>query len=263
MSIVGTLGATGLAGCSSLEGNGRDGSESEKLVAWPTVTSERLEDWTLSTSQRQQFGSVSGVRPHARTRLYDNETLREAMTEKTLGQFDQSLAMFFATHINLDGIMARFASQSDIAEPVFAEFRNEMAANGITNIDEVSPSDPKPEYDSGSTHVEYRGEYETPAISKPITIDGADEQTINLPSQRLDITGIAASWQVDEHTWFAAGGVFPAENYETTNGFSLSGDGENDGIDIQIAINLDIPYEQLRQDVVNLAESVRLSDEKA
>lgn len=263
LGAIGTLGAAGFAGCSSLEESSRDGGESEKRVAWPAVTSERLKDWTLSASRRQQLGSTSGVRPYARTRLYDNETLRESIKEKTLGQFDQSLAMFFATHIKLDGIMARFASRSDIAEPVFAEFRSEMAANGITNIDEVSVSEPKPEYDSRSTQVEYRGEYGTPAISKPITIDGTDEQMINIPSQRLDVTGIAASWQEDENTWFAAGGVFPAENYETTNGFSISGDGETDGIDIQIAINLGIPYEQLRRDVVDLAGSVILSDEKA
>lgn len=260
LACAGTLGAVGLAGCNSPAGEG-GGGDSTKQVAWPAVTSEKLDDWNRSGRRRQQFASTGGVRPYVRTQIYDNETLRRSIDEKTLGAFDQSLATFFATHIRLDGFTAMFASPDAIAERVFADFREEMESNGITNIEEVSPAAPMPTYDAPSRRVEYPGEYVTPALSKPVTIDGAGDQTLDIPSQRLTVTGIAAVWKATTNTWFAAGGAFPAEDYETTTGASISGDGEGDGIDVQVAVDLNIPLDQLRRDVVDLAESVTRGDE--
>lgn len=260
LACAGTLGAVGLAGCSSPAGEGASG-DSTKQIAWPAVASERLDDWDRSGRRRQQFASTGGVRPSARTQIYDNETLRRSIDEKTLGEFDQSLATFFATHIRLDGLTAMFASPDAIAERAFANFRREMEANGITAIEEVSPAAPMPTYDAPSRRVEYRGEYVTPALSKPVTIDGAGDRTLDVPPQRLTVSGIAAVWKATTNTWFAAGGAFPAEDYETTTGVSVSGDGEGDGIDIQVAVDLNVPLDQLRRDVVELAESVTRSDE--
>ena len=261
LGSVGALGAVALAGCNAPSGGGGSGGDSTTRVAWPSVTSEKLDDWKRTGRRRRQFESTGGVQPSARTHIYDNETLRRSMEEKTVGAFDQSLATFFATHINLEGFTARFASMDAVAAPVFENFRAEMEANDITNIEEVSLSNPQPAYDSPSRHIEYRGEYVTPAMSQSVTIDGAGERTLDIPSQRLRVTGIAAVWKENTNTWFAAGGAFPAEDYETTNGFSVSGDGEGDGIDIQVAIDLNIRPDRLHQDIVDLAESVTKSNE--
>lgn len=256
---VGGLGAAGFAGCTSSEGGGGD---SEASVAWPEPTSEKLDDWELTTSRRRQFEPTGGVRPHARTRVYDNEALRESMREKTLGEFDRSLASFFATHIKLEGFTSMFASTSAIAGRVFEDFRAEMEDSGIENVEEVALSDPVPTHESSAELVEYRGEYETPTMSRPVTLDGAEERTLEIPSQRLAVSGIAAAWKVDANHAFAAGGAFPAEDYETTDEVSASGDGTGDGIDVRVDVDLNIPHERLRRDVVDLAESVTASDER-
>lgn len=258
---VGTLGAVGLAGCNSPSGGASGGRDSTKRIAWPAVTSEKLDDWDRSGSRRRQFASTGGVRPHARTRIYDNETLRQSMESKTLGAFDQALATFFATHIRLEGLTAMFASAGAISDRVFGSFRAEMAANGITNIEEVAPREPAPAYASRSDVAEYRGEYLVPSMAKPVTVDGAGERAIEVPAKRLAVTGIAAVWKANTNTWFAAGGAFPAEDYEATDGVSLSGDGEGDGVDIQVSIDLNVPSDRLRRNVVDLAESVTKSDE--
>lgn len=255
---VGGIGAAAIAGCSRPQSGTQ---RSEKQVAWPAVTAEEAAKWSVSNTRRQQFDATRGVRPYARTRLYEHDELQADVNEKTLGQFTQPLAMFFATHIKLEGFASMFVSPGMIADRVFADFRNEMKRNGITGIEAVSVADPAPSYDASAELAEYRGTHEIPRIAKTVTIDGAGERTIEIPSKQLSITGLAAVWKKESGRAFAAGGVFPEEDYEATTGVSVSGDRRGDGIDLQVAIDLNIPVDELRSQIVEMAESVTKSDQ--
>lgn len=241
-----------LAGCSSPSGSS-DGSNAD--VAWPSVTDPRLERWERTGRRKKQHAAQGGVTPHERTYIYENSALRTEVDEKTLGQFDGTLATFFASHVDLRGLTTALASEERIGRNLMPLFEAELKRNGIENVRSVSPRKPKPSPSPGTEVYEFGGAYSTPEITKRVEIPNVGERTLSIEAGELQITGLVAVWKVESGRAFAAGGAFPAEPYDESDTISVTGE-EGDGIDVTVSVDLGLRPGQLRREVIALTESV-------
>lgn len=253
---AGVAASIGLAGCGTPETDAGDAGD--VAVAEPVVRSSASEAWEridarTGTYSREQFGI--GVTAHERTAIFRNAQLERRIRRETLGQFDDRIAMFFASHLDLRGVATIAASPDRLSGLLLPIVQEQMANGGIDGIRQVATSSPVPSYPSSSTVVEYEGEFRTPRITKDVPIEGVGERTLSIPPDRLQMSGLVSVWKDDTGTAFAAGAAFPADDFRNSDTVSLTG-GENDGIDITISIDLRFPVGELRRSVVEMMESV-------
>lgn len=243
-----------LAGCSSPSGSSDDSSAD---VAWPKVTDSQIDHWQQTGNRKQKHEEKYGVTPHERTYIYENTALREEVKSKTLGQFDSTLATFFASHIDLRGYTTALATEDKIGESLIPPFRKQMRENGIQNVRQVSPERPKPNPSSGTKVAEFRGSYPTPKITKEVDIPNIGKRTLSIDADTLSITGLVAIWKETSGQAFAAGGAFPAEPYDKSDTISVTSE-EGDGIDVTVSIDLGLRPGRLRREIIELSESVTM-----
>lgn len=62
-------------------------------------------------------------------------------------------------------------------------------------------------------------------------------------------------WEDCSGVAFAAGGVVPTMDYEGRSRTSLTSE-RGDGIDLVVDVDMNIPYERMRAEIVAMAESV-------
>lgn len=242
-----------ISGCSSSDIE-KKGDQLAEDIASPKVTSEYVTNWTKTGSDTKTF-SDTGVSGAAKTIMYENTALRNEIKKKTLGSFDQTLAMTFATHIDLEGLITGLASPDEIADKIEPELKNRMNSAGIQNVRSVPVATPMPEYPShNSTVREYEGEFTVPPFKQTAEINGED-RTVKLESKRLPITGLLSVWKTKSGVAFAGGGAFPKESYNEFDRISITGK-EEDGIDVGIFVNLDFEPLQLRREVIDIAENI-------
>lgn len=253
---LGVVGTTGLAGCST----GRiapDSTPEERQrhlreMPWPTIT-EQHGDWERTDALSQYLGQQLGVHTYQKTVLLENTAVQRRIETKANGQFDRTLGQFFATHIDLEGLMTSAATPSMIADRVAPQIRNQMEQAGIEGVSSAEPASPLPDIDGESRAL--AGHYETPAVEQTAHIDGLGEVTVEFPSKRLSIRGFATVWKEKSGVAFAAGGVVPTTDYEGRSRTSLTSE-EGDGIDLVVDVDMNIPYERMRDQIVAMAESV-------
>jgi hypothetical protein len=249
-------GATLTAGCSSSTGvRSTDGSVP---VVWPAVTSGKIRTWSEIERRRRQYPTQAGVTPYERTVVYEDTELRSSIRAKTLDRFDSTLAMFFATHIDLRGWTTALATPSRIAETLRPQFRRQMEANGTEDVREGSPTGPTPSVGSSPVVTELRGTFRTPEISEEIPFEGVEKERLEFPSERLDVVGLLAIWKPAPGTGLAAGGVYPGEDYEQADVLSITST-EGDGLDLKAEIDLNLQPGKLRREIVSLIESVEVA----
>lgn len=258
--LVGLTGGLSLfAGCGGQLSEDSQQQESPDDVDWPAVQSHHLSDWERvgkreDTYEESQWGI--GVTGHIRTYIYENTAVRAEVKEETLGNFDQTLASFFASRIDLRGLATRLATKEKIAAQARPSFEDEMTDQGIQNVSEVTPHQPQPEIQDASPLIyEYQGEYPTPEITRSVNIEEIGQRELSIESGTLPISGLLAIWKDGSGTAYAAGGAFPAQDYEQTETITITSE-EGDGIDIHVSIDLNISPQQLRQQIVDLTESV-------
>lgn len=260
---AGVAASVGLAGCGAPDTDA--GGAGDVEVADPVVQSAASEPWEridarTGTYSMEQFGI--GVTAHEQTAIFRNAQLEQQIRQETLGQFDDRIAMFFASHLDLRGVATIAASPDRLSGMLLPIIEEQMANGGIDEIQQVATSSPVPSYPSSSTVVEYEGQFQTPRIVKDVPIEDVGERTLEIPPDRLPMSGLVSVWKDDTGTAFAAGAAFPAGDFQNSNTVSLTG-GEGEGIDITISIDLDFPVEELRRSVVEMMESVDVVEDGA
>lgn len=252
---AGTLGA--VAGCTASArsglGGGNPGGGVPADVAWPSVKRE-IPGWRLTNVSEDQINQSEVVTVYARTHEYENERLRRSVSQKTLGQFDSPMAKFFATHMGLRGVGTSLAGVSQLVGPVGGTLESEMEKIGLKNVREVEVGSVRPEIE-GAKAREYRGEFEVPAIEKTINLSDVPKESFTLAPKEVSFTGLVAVWKDGKGSAYAGGGVFPAENYAQSGTFSMTSE-KGDGIDLTVDVDLNLPVEQVREDVVEMVESI-------
>ena len=260
---AGVAASTGVAGCGAPDTDAEDAGDVE--VAEPVVRSPASEPWDridarTGTYSMEQFGI--GVTAHERTAIFRNARLEQRIRQETLGQFDSRIAMFFASHLDLRGVATIAASPDRLSGMLLPMVEEQMANSGIGEVQQVATASPIPSYPNSSTVVEYEGAFRTPRITKQVPIEDVGERTLSIPPDRLPMSGLVSVWKDDTGTAFAAGAVFPAGDFESSDTVSLTG-GEGNGIDITISIDLRFSVGKLRQSVVEMMESVGVEEDGA
>lgn len=250
-------GASTLAGCSSQSENS---GKSNVNVAWPKVTDSQIDSWKQVDKRKKKHASQGGVTPHERTYIYQNAALRKEVKTKTLGEFDSTLATFFASHIDLRGWTTSFANEKKIGKNLVPQFRKQLKNNGVKDVREISPNSPKPNPESGTKVYEFRGNYPTPPIEKEVNILDSKKRKVKFEADKIPVTGLVAVWKTESGHAFAAGGAFPAGSYDKTDTISVTSE-EGDGIDVTVSIDLGLRPHQLRQEIIELSENVTMESQ--
>ncbi|PSP79665.1 hypothetical protein BRC81_03955 [Halobacteriales archaeon QS_1_68_20] len=242
-----------LAGCSAPGGDDQGGGN----YSWPGVPNEHLQGWEKAGTETDVFSRSAwwvGVDAYVATEIYNDVAIRQDVREKTMGQFDEVLATFFATKINLEGLGTRAVTASEIADRLFPEFRSQMEEYGVQNVEETETSSPAPSNHDPVTK-EYSGTFPTPAIEREVSMPDVETKTLHLPADELEITGLASAWKTNTGTGYAGGAVFPAENFSKKDTISLTG-AEGSGIDVTISVDLGLDPTSIRNRVVGMIESI-------
>jgi len=253
---AGVAASIGVAGCGAPDTDAGDAGDVE--VTEPVVQSPASEPWERIDARTGSYAMKRlgiGVTAHERTAIFRNAQLEQRVRQETLGQFDSRIAMFFASHLDLRGVATIAASPDRLSGMVLPIVEEQMANSGIDEIQQVATASPIPSYPSSSTVVEYEGQFQTPKITKQVPIEDVGERTLEIPSDRLPMSGLVSVWKDDTGTAFAAGAVFPAGDFENSNTVSVTG-GEGEGIDLTVSIDLHFPVDELRQSAVEMMESV-------
>lgn len=251
---VGGLGA--LAGCTSESDESNDGKV-PKNVAWPAV--EVGQKWNRANQRSARYERETlgvNVTAFERTRVYENTALRKRIKKQTLGQFEGSLASFFASRIDLRGSATVAASSGKIAELVAPKFREQLQSHGVEDIQKVEANSPKPDVGGMQAVIsEYRGRYPTPKIEQTVNIDGVGKRHISADASEVPVAGLFTVWKDGTGTAYAAGGAYPAENFQQEDTVSLSAS-EGEGVDLVVRVNLAFGPKKLRENLVSLVEGV-------
>lgn len=245
-----STGIVALSGCSGFDGDSDTGGENH---SWPTVADSRIENWNQVSRETDEF-SKPLVDGYVATKIFNDTKIREDVREKTLGQFDEVLATFFATKINLEGYGTSAARDSTIADRIAPKFKSQMEDNGIQNVQATGTSSPVPS-DHDPVTREYRGTFPTSPIERDISIPDVGERTLKLPADELEITGLFSVWKTDKGTAYAGGAVFPAENFHKSDTISVTGK-EGTGIDVIISVDLNLSPRKIRRNLVEMIESI-------
>ena len=250
-----------IAGCSS-PGESTEDTQSLDDVEWPETTSNRLRRWNETGTKTLSFKTEvygADIVGHTRTRIYESTALRTDARKKTLGQFDNTLASFFATNIDLRGHWTAAVSATEIGKRLQPEIHKEFKNQGIQQIREITPSKPTP--DVGGSHsmlYEFEGQYSVPTIARAVEIPDVGRRTLKIEGGTIPVAGLLAVWKQDHGTALAGGGAYPKENYFESDTISITGS-EDDGINITVSVDLGLQPAQIRREIIDLVESTRVS----
>ena len=246
-----------MAGCSS-SGERTEDTQFPDDVAWPETTSNSLRRWNETGTKTLSFNTEvygADIIGHTRTRIYESTALRTDVRKKTLGQFDNTLASFFATNIDLRGHWTAAVSATEIGKRLQPEIRKEFKKQGIQQVREITPSQPAPDVGgSHSTFYEFEGQYPAPTITREVEIPDVGKRTLKIEGGTIPVAGLLAVWKQDHGTALAGGGAYPKENYFESDTISVTGS-EDDGINITVSVDLGLQPTQIRREIIDLVEN--------
>lgn len=242
-------GTASVAGCSAAA-----------AVPPPQVSKQLLEQggWEQTAEEssvvfeRSMAGMTITATQH--TRQFSDVELRAAIKERTLGNVDTDLNVFFATRVdfnpNIDNLPAgigRAEIMDVISENAKQGFRDQLASTGLENIEESGTGTLQVDTGEQADLTTYDADFPFEGIALQVTQDKA----VRIPESTIGIEGRLAIWH---HGDFAliAGGANPAETYSEHVEQSLS-----DGIDVTVDIDMKLAPKRYATEVTNLIKSVR------
>lgn len=249
--FVGTTAAAGLASLAGCFGH------ASAAVDPPAVSQERLASGGWERIDAATFTeSFAGTTASGNTLQFEDAELREAITDQTLGAVGRELSVFFATRIEfsppLDNLplgVGRDRVLSETESYAREDFRGRLKDRGLTDIGVVEETSLTVDSGAEADLVEYRATLPLDDFS----FDVAGGETVTLPAEPLDVTGLLAVWYDDgPESTLVAGSVFARENYADTADIELSS-----AIDATIDIDLGLDPEAYRTETLGLVQSVR------
>ncbi|WP_255196374.1 hypothetical protein [Halorarius litoreus] len=249
--FVGTTAAVGLASLAGCFG------QASASVDPPTVSEERLSAGGWERIDAETFTeSFAGTTASGHTLQFEDAKLREAITEQTLGAVGRELSVFFATRIEfsppLDNLPLGVGRDSVLSETesyAREDFRSRLEERGLIDIEVVEETTLTVDSGAEADLVEYCATLPLDDFS----FDVAGGETVTLPAEPLDVTGLLAVWYDDgPESTLVAGSVFARENYADTVEVELSS-----AIDATIDIDLGLAPDMYRAETLGLVQSVR------
>ncbi|WP_254271704.1 hypothetical protein [Haloarcula marina] len=252
LAVGAGLGTAALSGCS--------GFFAAAETPEPSVPSEELqsEGWKRSaensgTVLEESYGPVT-LRAVQHTLQFQDAALRQQVSDRTLGQVETSLAVWFASRIdfspNLDNLPAG-AGQAEIVDQVRAnareQFEQQMRNQGLTDIRETG---------SGTLDIDTGETAETVELSavypfEGVTFDITDSESVEIPAEDIGIGAVLAVWHHGDYV-LVSGGAFPAQNFAETIESELT-----NGIAVSVDVDLGLTPDAYREEVRSLTAGVQ------
>lgn len=243
--------ALGLSGCSSFT--------AAAAAPRPVVPEDRLQSngWAETADESgtifsQDYGpvTVDGVQ---HTLRYENTALRQVVADRTLGEVDTALAVFFATRIdfspnldNLPGGIGRAEIISEVRSSARDQFEQQLRDQGLTDIETTGTE--SIDIDTGET-----ADTDTIGAVFPfegLTFDVTDTERVEIPATDVDIEAVLGVWHHGDFV-IVSGGAYPAENFAQTTETELS-----EGITVSVDVDLGLEPERYREAVRSLVAGV-------
>lgn len=213
---------------------------------------EQVADDSSVVFERSMAGISITATQH--TRRYTDTALRTEIRDRTLGNVDTDLMVFFATRVdftpNIDNLPAgvgRAEIMDVIRENAKEGFRQQLASAGLENIQETGTGTLT--VDTGEQAELTRFAAEFPFAG--MTFQVAANSGVQIPGTTIGIEGRMATWHHGDYA-LIAGGANPAQNYTKTVTQALS-----DGIDVTVDIDLKLTPTRYATEITNLVKSVR------
>lgn len=244
----GVAGATGLAGCLAGASAGPPSTPDDRLEAngWELVDRGRREAFTLTIAGQDITATSTTV-------VYENVTLREAVTERTLGQVNDVPLRFFAGRVTIDPDLTSLPGglgREQVIDEVEANARTvvsyRMESNGIEGVERVRTGNVRVGVDGPARRTDLRGTIQLGSISIPV----ADGETIELDAGAIPVAGRLAVWEV-EGSVLVGGGTFPAENLVVDTETELSS-----AISVSVDVDLGLEPSRYEERVMTLVRGI-------
>lgn len=243
--------AIGLSGCSSFT--------AAAAAPRPAVPEDRLESggWAETADESgtifsNDYGPVT-VEGVQHTLRYENAALRQQVADRTLGEVDTALAVFFATRIdfspnldNLPGGIGRAEIVNEVRASARDQFEGQMRNQGLTDIETTGTGSLG--IDTGET-----ADTETLAAVYPfegLTFDVTDTESVDIQAADVDIEAVLGVWHHGDFV-IVSGGAYPAANFAQTNEAELS-----EGITVSVDVDLGLEPKRYRETVRSLVAGV-------
>lgn len=248
------VGSTVAAGVASLAGCLGTASAS---VDPPQVSEQLLAAGGWERLGAETFtATFAGASADGYTVQFEDATLREAIAEQTLGAVGRELSVFFATRVEfsppLDDLPLGVGRAEVLAETedyAREDFQRRLEERGLVDVEVVEETTTTVDSGADADLVEYRATLPLDDFS----FDVAGGETVTLPAEPLDVTGLLAVWYDERaESTLIAGSVFAGENYADTVEVALSS-----AIDATIDIDLGLTPEAYREETLGLVQSVR------
>lgn len=245
------VGAAALSGCSFL---------AAAETPTPQVPEQRLDEggWvqtgeTSGTVLERSYGPVT-LQAVSHTLQFVDEALQTRVAERTLGQIEAALSVFFATRVdfspNLDNLPAG-AGQAEIVDQVKAssreQFEAQMREQGLTDIEKTGEG--ALDVDTGETAetVELTAVFPFEGIEFPVT----EQESVTIPSSDIEVSALLAVWHHGDFV-LVSGGAHPAQNFTTDVEDSLS-----EGITVSVDVDLGLQPEAYAEEMRGLVAGVQ------
>lgn len=252
LAIGASVGAAGLSGCSSFFA----AAETPR----PSVPTDRLESggWEQTeensgTVLEEAYGPVT-LTAVQHTLQYQDAELAQTVADRTLGQVQTALSVWFASRIdfspNLDNLPAG-VGQEQIVDQVRANARNQfeqqMQNQGLTGIEQTG---------TGSIDVDTGETAETVDLTavypfEGISFDVSESESVEIPPTDIAIDAVLAVWHHGDYV-LVSGGAYPAENFAQSIDSDLSA-----GISVTVDVDLGLEPEAYREEVRSLIAGVQ------
>lgn len=243
------VGATALSGCSFLAA-----AETPR----PDVPSDELdsEGWNQTSEEsgtvlEEQYLGVT-VEAVQHTLQFEDAALRQTVADRTLGEVDTALSVFFASRIdfspnldNLPGAQEQIVSR--VEENARQQFEQQMKEQGLTDIEQT---------DTGTIEIDTGETADTQVLSavfpfEGISFDVGQDQSVEIPPADIGIDATMATWHHGDYV-LVAGGAHPGENYQQSIDDQLS-----KGISVSVDVDLGLQPSQYADEIRSLIAGVQ------
>lgn len=243
------IGTSALAGCSFT---------AAASTQPPAVPQSKLDEggWSETGEQtgqvlEQSYGPVT-VTAVQHTLQYADTGLQAAVRERTLGQVDTALSVFFASHIdlspNLDDLpVAQDRILSQVRANARDQFKQQMEKQGLTDIEKTGEG--TIDIDTGETAT--TDELSAVFPFQGIDFEVADGSTVKIPATDIEVSARMAVWHHGDFV-IVSGGAHPAENFATTVDEDLS-----EGVSVTVDIDLGLEPDSYHEEIGGLIAAVQ------
>lgn len=206
----------------------------------PQVNALDEDRWALvddTTDVHERSLGLTSVTVRERSRVWNDQNLSNRLYVVTRGRLDETVMTFFASRLDIQGLLSGGVRVADIEDVALPEFEERLDDHGLENVRTVPLQEPHPDRGSRANTHEYAAEYPVQGLLDDVEGTGA---SVELDDGPLEVTGLLTVW-LDSGVGYVAGGIFPAETYGTADA---------EGVDLAFT------PDQYRRDVVELVESV-------